>query len=363
MHTRGSTLARSLLLGSTLVSASAAADEYNFTLLADHSAAAVNMWCAAGLTGTWKGDYDQATNPGGTRTITGLLFGDTKAPKNDPINFNASAVASISSTTHPVGAFRAAINTDLGVMIINDLSADALNTKSIDMNFTLNLAWDAFRTFSPTAYYFGGINLPLPLGSVSLTEMKMEQAKINGVGIPGVGVLHKTQENVYEFTVGVAVNMTVSAAVNGGSIGQATVPFPVVLQGTMFVDPETKSATLVSFTLAQYSDKLSTSFNLPADMPLAIPTILPPGQTANLLASPVFNGVSLDFASGLTLVAWGQRKCNCDLNNDTLVTLEDYFAFFNAFDAGEPLADMNVDGQVSLEDFFAFFNALDEGCD
>jgi len=350
-------------LAATSFGGVAVADTYNFVLLPDHSAMAVNMYAAAGLTGTWKGDYDQTSNPGGTRTITGLLFGDTKAPKNDPINFYASASAAVGSTTHPVGTFSAAVNTDLGLIIIRNLEADALNSGSVDMNLTLNLAWDSFRTFSPTAYWIGGINLPLPLGSLSLTKMSMTQASINGTQVPGIGVLNKTAENTYEFTVGVAVNMTVGAAVNGGSIGEAAAPVPVVLQGTMFVDPETRSATLVSFTLAQYANALDASLELPADLPIAVPTILPIGGTANLLASPTFNGVSLDLVSGLTLVAWGQAKCNCDLNNDSRGDLLDFFAFFNAFDTGDQLADVNEDGQVGLEDFFAFFEALDHGCD
>lgn len=364
MHSRTrASLACSLLAGSVMSASQAAGDRYEFTLLADHSAATVNMYCAAGLTGTWKGDYDQTSNPGGTRTIKGLLFGDTKAPNNNPIDFQANVAATVGSTTHPTGAFRASVNTDLGLIIVNGLSADAMNGGSIDMNLALNLAWESFRTFSPTAYYLGGINLPLPLGAASLTKLSMEQLTVDGVGVPGVGVLHEVGENTYDFTVGVAVNMTLGASVNGASIGEATVPFPVVLQGTMFVDPETRSATLVSFTLAQYSDALAADLALPADMPLAIPTILPPGQTANLLASPVFNGVSLDFVSGLTLVAWGQRQCDCDLNSDARVDLEDYFAFFGAFDVSDPMADINADGSVSLEDFFAFFDGLDRGCE
>jgi hypothetical protein len=352
-----------LLVVGSVVSVAEAADRYAFTLLADHSEATVNLYGTAALTGTWRGDYDQTSKPEGTRTIEGLLFGDTKAPNNNPIDFSASVAASVGSTTHPTGAFSASVNPELGVIVVNDLAADAMNGGAIDLNLALNLAWESFRTFSPTAYYLGGINLPLPLGAASLTKLSLAQATVDGVGVPGVGVLTEVGANTYDFTVGVAVNLTVEASLNGSSIGEVSVPFPVVLEGTLFVDPQTRSATLVSFTLAQFSDAVAADLELPADLPLAIPTILPPGQTANLLASPVFNGVSLDLLSGMTLVAWGRRQCACDLNGDGQVDLVDYFLFFGAFDVSGPVADINGDGSVSLEDFFAFFEGLDRGCE
>ncbi len=46
-----------------------------------------------------------------------------------------------------------------------------------------------------------------------------------------------------------------------------------------------------------------------------------------------------------------------DVNLDGQVTLEDFFAFFNAWDASLPPADLDGTPGASLEDFFAFFNS------
>jgi hypothetical protein len=50
-----------------------------------------------------------------------------------------------------------------------------------------------------------------------------------------------------------------------------------------------------------------------------------------------------------------------DLTGNGEVDLEDFFAFFNAFDTTDPAADVTLNCQVDLEDFFMFLNAFDAG--
>ncbi len=50
-----------------------------------------------------------------------------------------------------------------------------------------------------------------------------------------------------------------------------------------------------------------------------------------------------------------------DITGNGEVDLEDFFAFFNAFDNNTPEADVNLDCQIDLADFFDFFNAFDAG--
>jgi len=54
--------------------------------------------------------------------------------------------------------------------------------------------------------------------------------------------------------------------------------------------------------------------------------------------------------------------CRPDLDGDGELTLFDFLAFQNAFDAGEPRADFDGDGELTLFDFLAFQNAFDAGC-
>ena len=50
------------------------------------------------------------------------------------------------------------------------------------------------------------------------------------------------------------------------------------------------------------------------------------------------------------------------LDGNGALTLLDFLAFQNLFDAGDPLADFDGDGRFTLFDFLAFQNAFDAGC-
>jgi hypothetical protein len=55
--------------------------------------------------------------------------------------------------------------------------------------------------------------------------------------------------------------------------------------------------------------------------------------------------------------------CAADFDGDGVLTLFDFLAFQNAFDAGDLAADFDGDGVLTLFDFLAFQNAFDAGCD
>ncbi|NRA57065.1 MAG: right-handed parallel beta-helix repeat-containing protein [Phycisphaerales bacterium] len=54
--------------------------------------------------------------------------------------------------------------------------------------------------------------------------------------------------------------------------------------------------------------------------------------------------------------------CRVDLDGDGRLTLFDFLAFQNLFDAGDPGADFDADGRLTLFDFLAFQNEFDAGC-
>ena len=61
--------------------------------------------------------------------------------------------------------------------------------------------------------------------------------------------------------------------------------------------------------------------------------------------------------------AYAQTGCRADIDGDGQLTLFDFLAFQNAFDAGDPLADWDGDGQLTLFDFLAYQNDFARGCD
>ena len=54
--------------------------------------------------------------------------------------------------------------------------------------------------------------------------------------------------------------------------------------------------------------------------------------------------------------------CRADLDGDGRLTIFDFLAFQNLFDAGDPIADFDGDGSLTIFDFLAFQNEFDAGC-
>ncbi|MFI4916920.1 MAG: FG-GAP-like repeat-containing protein [Phycisphaerales bacterium JB060] len=54
--------------------------------------------------------------------------------------------------------------------------------------------------------------------------------------------------------------------------------------------------------------------------------------------------------------------CPADLDGDGQLTIFDFLAYQNLFDAGDPIADFDGDGELTIFDFLAFQNAFDAGC-
>lgn len=55
--------------------------------------------------------------------------------------------------------------------------------------------------------------------------------------------------------------------------------------------------------------------------------------------------------------------CRADIDGDGSLTIFDFLAFQNAFDAGDLLADFDGDGSLTIFDFLAFQNEFDAGCE
>ena len=56
-------------------------------------------------------------------------------------------------------------------------------------------------------------------------------------------------------------------------------------------------------------------------------------------------------------------SCYADFDGDGSLTIFDFLAFQNAFDAGDLLADCDEDGSLTLFDFLCFQNEFDAGCE
>ena len=132
----------------------------------------------------------------------------------------------------------------------------------------------------------------------------------------------------------------------------------------------TLAGTAYSFDISDPTNPVQTSIIRPGD---AIP-FARFGTAAALYQSPsdlrVFVGAptadSGDPVPGTmttgALYALTVSGCRPDFDGDCLLTIFDFLAFQNLFDAGDPAADFDGDGSLTIFDFLAFQNAFDAGC-
>lgn len=137
---------------------------------------------------------------------------------------------------------------------------------------------------------------------------------------------------------------------------------------------ETNRQDTVSTGLFIHRDTLYTDSGLRWDGAAWLPdTAFPaPGKNnvlARLAPTASVNGdlwIAGDLLERSGVVSAGSiaSTCGCkaDLTGDGVQELDDYFAFFNAWEIAGSLADVNFDGTVDLLDFFFFFENWDIGC-
>ena len=86
------------------------------------------------------------------------------------------------------------------------------------------------------------------------------------------------------------------------------------------------------------------------------------GQDVNDAGTIVGNGVNPAGRPRGFVLTLGGVTCPADLDGDGELTIFDFLAFQNLFDAGDPGADLDGDGSLTIFDFLAFQNLFDAGC-
>ncbi|MFI4892165.1 MAG: PQQ-binding-like beta-propeller repeat protein [Phycisphaerales bacterium JB060] len=95
-----------------------------------------------------------------------------------------------------------------------------------------------------------------------------------------------------------------------------------------------------------------------------------PASAGFVLGSTDLGGGSPAVARGVAVSAWADHvaafalggPCYADFDGDGSLTIFDFLAFQNAFDAGDLAADCDGDGSLTLFDFLCFQNDFDAGC-
>ncbi len=307
----------SLLTVCTAVAAAtvsgASAQTFDYSFGAGTSSLAVNADVAVDLTGNLKGVFDAATNPGGTRTILGL-FGDNGLNAEAPVTITLDVAAVLGGALD--GGFELSYDAALGTITIEQLNATvgAAGSSSADLGVTLN--YSTFRSVNPGSVYIGGFPLTLPIGAAAVTDVVVTQSA-TGVGVGTAGASAGLVDVVAGVPVELSFNVDLSGFGGGGVTPVGPLPLVFPVEGTFdLADCET---ALTGGAQEVFSQTIPNpgGFNL-VDVPLPLPTILPPGGTADLLLNATVD--QLTSSGDLTVVlmadagASGRTEVLCESN-------------------------------------------------
>jgi hypothetical protein len=314
---------------------------YDFTVSSKLSSVDTSFALTAPLAGTLIGNYDAETNPGGTLTLPGLFGGSG----NNPIPYSSTLSIGSEISAPPSGGFQLSVNTASMSADITGLALDLLGGETIEVGGTLTIEFNTFRTQQPTSLYIGGIPLPLPLPPIAeITSLIAVQSG------PAVGTLIEQSPGIYAFAALVPVELAAVILVAGEPVGEgAPVSAVLPLGGTLDLTGE--GAILSVTAESSAGDEFVIDPPLAFDgIALPVPTILPPGATANLLFGGELPSIALGFDSAVALVAIGSLACAAaDLNCDGVVDAADLGLMLAAWGGRGP-ADLNGDGVVDGPD-------------
>jgi hypothetical protein len=157
--------------------------------------------------------------------------------------------------------------------------------------------------------------------------------------------------------------------IDGGSTAGATAP--VAYDYTRFVEPG--ATVLVSLPASVRDAATSVSYAITGAPTGEAELLWHDGKAFALvrLDADATAGDTLSFrvtsSAGsdtgvVTLAIAPSTGCRADLDGDGSLTIFDFLAFQNLFDAGDPTADFDGDGSLTIFDFLAFQNEFDAGC-
>lgn len=315
-------------------------DRYEFIIDAAASSVDQSLSMAVPLAGAFMGDHDPVENPGGTQTIPGLFGGSG----NNPIDYEATLLAELDGDSVPEGGALLAIDTRLGTVTVSGLAIDLLGGAAVGLGVTLEIEYDSFHTVNPSAIFPGGVTIPIPLGSVGTIE-SVTATQTAAV----MTALMPAGADLYTLAALVPVDLAISATILGQPVAEGIViPAALPLVGTLDLS---RATPVLTANITQAIVETMPLDGLPfSDIALPVPTVLPPGGTANLLMSGMLESLLVDASINATLVATATPLCApADLDCNGVVDGADLGLLLAAWGTPGP-GDLNGDGVVDGAD-------------
>lgn len=287
------------------------------------------------LAGTWIGDYDATTNPAGTRTIPGLFGGSG----NNAIPFSGLVrTDAVISDSVPAGSFTARFDPASGRLCMAELDLDLLDGRTGTLTTNLVITFGSFRTISPNSTFFGVSNLSVPYGDGTLTTARAVQT------LDAQTQATVAAEGGWNFTLDVPVNLLAVGQTQGMPFESTSVAL-LRLQGHLaMVDGQ-----LVLTGSSQDAQQAPVPAPPPfTGVPLALPTVLPPGSTANLLMSGTFSDGTQASTFSATVRGVGDPACEGDLDGSGTCDAADIGSLLTAFGDCSGLCRTDLDGDDAV---------------
>lgn len=247
--------------------------------------------------GTLIGDYNADTNPNGTRTKPGL-FGSFGATENVAVNVGVTGQLSGTTTSRTSGGFALTIDAEAGTASMNGLVADYLASGRLRLPASVVFNYESFRTRNPSSTYPGGIPVTIPFGEAEVTALTVTQ-----IGPGSLGTLTQVNANVFEFSVAPIVTRTASFDLLGNVFDLPGAPSAMLISGTITLGPG-NIASITSVQPVTFENGQDVNQPLP-QQPFALPTVLPPGGTANVLMDLTLSRIESSISGTSTLNANG----------------------------------------------------------
>lgn len=310
-----------------------------------------NFTASADFSGTLIGNYDQTTNPTGTRTLNYSIFGTRPAaPTNISKTMSGTGGSSGSFNSAPTGSYRLEADASANTIRLSLLSTNLIGT-SPRPTFPVNatVTYQSFLTAAPNNSYPFLVPLSVPLGNAEIVSIVVAQ------NAAASGAMTSTGTNTYNFSVTFPATITADIIIQG-SQSQSIQTQDVTATGT--INTATGAASL-TMNITNVVDN-QTPTPLPPNSPFDLAPATGTGEPAHLLLSLTINRQQSNTTGNSTLPGTPSPVCFADINNDGGVDSDDVIAFFSAWDASS--MDYTGDGGTDGDDIIAFFGDWDSGC-
>lgn len=272
-----------------------AATRFDFVLSPASGVDIDTLELAADNSGTLIGDFDVVDNPTGTRTKPGI-FGSFGATENVPVPVELDLLVTGMPNVGTSGGFTAIVDTATNTIAISSYSASLAPGPLADLDLSIGFSSGGFRTQSPNSVYPPGA-ATIPFGTATLTSLQITQ-----IGSEVPTALTPLGPNTYQFSAAMLVSLELGINALGNPFVLPPLPLAITLTGELALAGD--AATIVGMSPVAFDQNSPLNVALP-EFPLPLPTILPPGGTANVLLTLTLASVDASLEGRILTSATG----------------------------------------------------------